>query len=130
MLPTVHFNDTGSATAGTIYGGAFLGPDTCQETSLAFFDIDRECELKDAVATLATGLPLAQGHAYLLSVNDVNAVIGVLLGSDCRPDVPNRSVPALKFHKGDRLFVRGVALTAVLEASVLTLRFGSKASQA
>lgn len=126
MLPTIHVSDPGSATAGTIYGGPFLGPDTIQETSLAFFDIDRECSLQDAVAQLSSGAAPAQGHAYLISVGDVNSVIAVLLASDILPTAVFRSVPAVKFHKGDRVFIRGVALTAVLEATILTLRFAPK----
>ncbi len=126
MLPTVHFSDPGSGTAGTIYGGAFLGPDTCQETSLVFYDIDRDCTLQDAIAALATGAAPAQGHAYLLSIGDVNSVVHVFLAAELLPASVQRSVPAIKFMKGDRIFIRGVALTAVLEATVLTLRFAPK----
>lgn len=126
MLPTVHVNDPGSATAGTIYGGAFLGPDVIQETGLTFLEIDRDCKLQDAIAQLAAGGAPAQGHAYLISIGDVNSVVGVILASDARPDQPNRSIPAIQFKRGDRVFIRGVALTAVLEATVLTLRFAPK----
>ena len=129
MLPTVHFNDAGSATAGTIFGGAFLGPDVCQENSLTFYDVDRECTLQDAIASLTTGASPAQGHAYLLSINDVNQVVHVFIASELLPTAVFRSVPAIKFHKGDRIFIRGVALTAVLEATVLMLRFAPRAER-
>jgi hypothetical protein len=127
MLPTVHVNDPGSATAGTIFGGAFLGPDTFQETNLAFYDIDRDCTLQDAIAGTAAGAAAAQGHAYLLSIGDVNSVVHVFLAAEIQPTSVQRSVPAIRFKKGDRIFIRGVALTAVLEATVLMLRFAPSA---
>lgn len=132
MLPTIHFNDAGYYASGvtpTIYGGPFVGPDTVQETNLAFYDLDRNVTLQDAIATVSGGAAPTYSHAYLLAVGDVNNVVAVLLASELQPAAIQRSVPALKFNKGERLFVRGVQLTnsgSGAEATVLMLRFAPK----
>lgn len=128
MLPAIHVNDAGNATAGTIFGGPFTGPDTVQETNLAFFDITRDVTLQDAVAQLASGAAAVQGHAYLLAVDDVNAVVAVVQASELQPASIIRSVPALKFKAGQRLFVRAVQLSGTAaEATILMLRWAPSA---
>jgi len=132
MLPTIHFNDAGYYAAGvtpTIYGGPFVGPDTVQETNLAFYDMDRDVTVQDAIASVSGGAAPTYAHAYLLAVGDVNNVCAVLISGELLGNSVQRSVPALKFKKGERLFVRGVQLTnsgAGVEATVLMLRFAPK----
>ena len=86
MLPSASFNSVGSATPGTIFGGPFEGPLTCQETGLAFLRTDRAVTIKDSVAVLtSTGGALALNHAYLISVGNVQNVIGIIYSSDVTP---------------------------------------------
>lgn len=125
MLPQSTINDAGNATAGSVYGGPFTGPDTFQENDLSFLVFDRDVTLKDAISQLASGAAPGQSHAYLLAVGDVNNVIAVLQSTQIPPSSQYRHVPPLKFKKGETLFVRGVQLseasTAAAEATVLVL---------
>ena len=125
MLPQNTFNDAGSATAGTIYGGPFIGPDTCQENGLTFLVIDRDVTLKDAIAQLGNGANPGQSHAYLISVGDVQNVVAVLYSTQLPPNSQYRHVPPVKFKKGETIYIRGVQLseasTAAAEATVLVL---------
>ena len=126
MLPQSTINDAGSATAGTPYGGAFTGPDTFQETGLAFQDITRDVVLKDAVAFLqgASTAPV-QNHAYLISKGTVQNVVALMYSNQLNPANTQRIVPRLKFAKGDKIFLRAVQLTeattAAAEATTLAL---------
>lgn len=125
MLPQNTFNDNGSATAGTVYGGPFVGPDTCQESNNPFLVLDRDVTLKDAISMLSDGSSPGQSHGYLISVGDTSNVVAVLYSSQIPPATQYRSVPPLKFKKGETLYVRGVQLseasTAAAEATVLVL---------
>ena len=121
MLPEAIFSDAGTAAVGTVFGGAYSGPDTCQETNLAFLNITEEVELADAIASTAAGAVLAQQHAYLIGVDNVQNVVGILFSQQMRPDTAMRTHAPLKFHKGQVLFVRGVQLSGAQEASQLTL---------
>jgi len=131
MLPQSTINDAGSATAGTPYGGAFTGPDTFQETNLAYQDITRKVVLKDAVAFLqnSSSAP-AQNHAYLISLGTVQNVVAVLYSNQLNPANNQRVVPKLSFNPGDKIFVRGVQLTeastAAAEATTLVLSWSSQ----
>lgn len=132
MLPTVHVNDAGTYAAGvtpTIYGGPFSGPDTVAETSLAFYDFDRDVTLQDAIASVSGGGNPTYAHAYRLAVGDVNNVVAVLYANELQGGSVQRSVPAVKFKKGERLYVTGAQLTnsgSGAEATVLMLRFAPK----
>lgn len=110
---------------GTIYGGPFTGPDTCEETGNAFLTLDRDVQLKDAISALTDGSAPAQQHAYLISVGDTQNVVGIIRSTQTPPNSNLRSVPPLKFKKGETIYVRGVQLsepgTAAAEATVLTL---------
>lgn len=135
MLPTIHFSDAGYYASGitpTIYGGPFTGPDIVQETNLAFYDLDRNCTLQDAIATVSGGAAPTYAHAYLLAVGDVNNVVEILQSSEILPSSVYRSVPAIKFTKGERLLVRGVQMTnsgSGVEATQLMLRFAPRAEK-
>ena len=124
-MPQNTFNDAGSATAGTIYGGPFIGPDTCQENGLTFLVVDRDVTLKDAIAQLGSGANPGQSHAYLISVGDVQNVVAVLYSTQLPPNSQYRHVPPVKFKKGETIYIRGVQLseatTAAAEATVLVL---------
>ena len=125
MLPQNSFNDAGSASQGTIYGGPFVGPDVVQETGLTFLVMDKDVTLKDAIAQLANGAAPGQSHAYLISVGDLQNVIAVLYSTQLPPNSQYRHVPPLNFKKGETVYVRGVQLseasTAAAEATVLVL---------
>lgn len=125
MLPQNTFNDAGSSTAGTIYGGPFVGPDTCQENGLSFLTLDKDVTLKDAISQLGDGSNPAQSHAYMISVGDVQNVIAVLYSTQLPPNSQFRHVPQLKFSKGETIYIRSVQLseatTAAAEATVLVL---------
>lgn len=125
MLPQNTFNDDGSASEGTIYGGPFTGPDTCQESNNTFLVFDRDVTLKDAIVMLSSGAAPGQAHAFALAVGDVNNVVGVLYSAQLPPNSQYRHVPPLKFKKGETLYVRGIQLseasTAAAEATVLVL---------
>ena len=129
MQPQSIFNDAGTAAPGTIFGGAYSGPDTDQITNLAFLDIDRDSvTLQDAVSSLTSGAAPAQQHAYLISVGDVQNVVGVLLSIQIPPNSNLRRPPALKFTKGQRIFIRGVQLSgAAAEATQLLLLWAKPA---
>lgn len=125
MLPQNTINDDGNATVGTIYGGPFTGPDTFQETNETFLVFDRDVTLKDAISQLSTGAAPGQSHAYLIAVGNVQNVVAVLQSTQLPPNSQFRHVPALKFKKGEVLYIRGVQLseasTAAAEATVLVL---------
>lgn len=128
MLPSLSVNSNGSATAGTVYGGAFEGPLTVLESNLTFFDVDRDVELKDAVASItSTGDAAVQQHAYLVSIGDLQNVIGVLYANTLQPGSAARHAPKLKFPKGSVVFIRAVQMTepstAAAEATTLTIYF-------
>lgn len=128
MQPQSIFNDAGTATPGTVFGGAFTGPDTDQITNLAFLDLDKAVTLYDAVAQLASGAAPANQHAYLLSVGDVQNVVAVLFSTQIPPNSNLRRPPALKFPQGARLFIRGVQLSgAAAEATQLILLWAKPA---
>ena len=125
MLPQNTFNDDGNASVGTIYGGPYSGPDTCQETNQSFLIFDRDVTLHDSIAMLSDGSAPSQSHAYALAVGDVNNVVAVLYSAQLPPNSQYRSVPPLKFKKGETLYVRGIQLseasTAAAEATDLVL---------
>ena len=125
MLPQNTFNDAGSAKAGTIYGGPFIGPDTCQENGLSFLVLDRDVTLKDAISQLSDGSNPTQSHAYLISVGDVQNVVAVVYSTQLPPNSQYRHVPPLAFKKGETLYIRGVQLseasTAAAEATVFVM---------
>lgn len=125
MLPQSSMNSLGSATPGTIFGGAFEGPLTINETNLTFIRTTRPVSLKDAIAGLATGAAAAQGHAYLISVGNVQNVVGILFAAQLAPTSVVRHVTPFKFPAGVDLFIRAVQLTGVAaEATTLTLFWG------
>jgi len=130
MLPSAIFSDAGSATAGSIFGGPFSGPDTEQTTNLQYLIIDSDVYLSDAIANLSTGAALTQAHAYLISIGNVQNVVAVLQSVQIPPNSNLRVVPNYHFRKGDQIFIRGVQLseasTPAAEASILTLQFSSK----
>jgi len=125
MLPQNSVNDDGNATAGTIYGGPYTGPDVIQETGNPFLILDKDVELKDAIAQMADGTAPTQSHAYLISVNDVSNVVAVLYSTQIPPNSQFRHVPAIRFKKGETLYIRGVQLseasTAAAEPTTLVL---------
>lgn len=125
MLPQNTFNDAGSASVGTIYGGPFVGPDTCQENGLSFLVLDRDVTLKDAIAQLSSGAAPDQSHAYLVSIGDLQNVVAVLYSTQMPPNSQYRHVPPMQFKKGETMYIRGVQLseasTAAAEATVLVL---------
>lgn len=125
MLPQATLNSAGSATAGTIYGGAFEGPLTVQETNLTFIRLTRPVTLRDAIAGSSTGAAAAQGHAYLIAVGNVQNVVGILFADALAPTSVVRHVTPFKFPAGVDLFVRAVQLSGVAaEATVLKLFWG------
>lgn len=125
MLPQNTFNDAGSASAGTIYGGPFIGPDQCQENGLTFLNIDRDVTLKDAISQLSNGADPTQAHAYLVSVGDVQNVVAILYSTQIPPNSQFRHVPPLNFKKGETIYIRGVQLseasTAAAEPTVFVM---------
>jgi len=129
MLPMSSINDAGSATAGTVYGGAFTGPDTVQESGLTFIDVTQKVTLEDAVAFLqGSASAPAQNHAYLISKGNVQNVVAVLYSNQLNPANTQRMIPkGVSFQAGDRLFIRGVQLTeattAAAEATTLVLKW-------
>lgn len=122
MLPQATFSSAGTATPGTVFGGAFEGPLTVQETNLTFLRVTRNVKLKDAVASTSAGAALAQNHAYLISVDTVQNVIAVLFQTHIQPGSAMRQVPPLMIPAGTDLFVRAVQLSGgAAEASTLVL---------
>ena len=127
MQPQSIFNDAGTASVGTVFGGPYAGPDADQITNLTFLDIDRDVTLYDAVAQLATGAAPAQQHAYLISVGDVQNVVGVIFSTQVPPNSNLRRPPSLKFKAGQRVFVRGAQLSGAIEATQLILLWAKPA---
>jgi len=127
MQPQTVWTDPGVATVGTIFGGPFAGPLTDQTTGLTFLDVDRNVTLYDAVASLATGAAFAQQHAYLVSVGDVQNVVGVILSTQVPPNSNLRRPPSLKFSAGQRVFVRSVQLSGAIEAGQLLMLWAKPA---
>lgn len=131
MLPQNTFNDPGSATAGTLFGGPYTGPDVCQETNEAFLVLDKDVTLHDAIAMDTGGQAPSQSHAYAISVGDVSNVVAYLYSSQIPPLSQYRSVPALHFKKGEVLYIRGIQLseasTAAAEPTILVLSWAGKA---
>lgn len=122
MLPQVNFSSAGSATPGTVFGGAFEGPLTVQETGLTFLRLTKNVSLTDAVAGTVAGAAAANGHAYLLALDNVQNVIAVLYASALQPGSAQRHAPAIKLPAGHDLIVRAVQLSgAAAEATTLTL---------
>lgn len=125
LLPHANFSDDGNATVGTIYGGPFTGPDTCQETGLTFLQLDRDVTLQDAIASLDDGTAPAQKHAYLISVGDTQNVVLIIQSVSVPPNSNQRVVTHYKFKKGQTLYVRAVQLSeagaAAAEATNLLL---------
>ncbi len=123
MLPQATFNSTGTAVAGTVFGGAFEGPLTCQEDNLTFIDITRPVALDDAIAGLAAGGAATEGHAYLISVGTLQNVIAILYADQTAPTSVVRKVPPLRIPAGVRVFVRAVqtSTSGAAEATVLKL---------
>lgn len=131
MLPNALFADAGSATAGSIFGGPFTGPDTEQSTGLTYFVVSEDVWLSDAISQLGTGASPTQQHAYLVSKGNVQNVIGYILSTQTPPNASTRrNVPRLHFSKGDVVFVRGVQLseasTPAAEATQLVLSFSTE----
>jgi hypothetical protein len=125
MLPQATFSDSGNATAGTVYGGPYTGPDTVMETNLSFLDVTENVKIRDAIAQLVSGAAPAQQHAYLVSVGDVTNVVGVIYSTQIPPNSNLRTPPPLKFAKGERVFVRGCQLSgSSAEATQLVLSWG------
>ena len=124
MLPQATASDAGTATPGTIYGGAFTGPDSFLETNQTFLTIARNVVLKDAIAQLSSGGAPSNAHAYLISVGNLQNVIAVLYSTQLPPNSQFRHVPPLRFNQGDIVFVRGVQLAGTAaEATQLVLSF-------
>lgn len=126
MLPMSSINDAGNATAGTVYGGPFTGPDVVQESGLTFIDITQKVKLSDAVAFLqGSSSAAAQNHAYLISKGNVQNVVAVLYSNQLSPANTQRLVPeGVEFQAGERLFVRAVQLSGTAaEATTLVLRW-------
>jgi hypothetical protein len=125
MLPQATFTDTGEVgTGNTIYGGPYTGPDTVLESGLSFLDITEDVILADAICQLATGAAPANQHGFLISVNDVTAVVGQLYSTQIPPNSNLRTAPRYKFKRGDRVFIRGVQLSGgSAEATQLILQF-------
>lgn len=122
MLPQASISDPGYATAGTVYGGPYTGPDTFLENGLTFLDITEPVVLKDAIASLADGTAPTNQHAYLIAKNDVSNVIAVIYSTQVPPNSNLRSVPGLKFVKGDKLYIRAVQLSGTaVEVTNFTL---------
>lgn len=123
MLPQATFSDAGTAAVGTVFGGAFSGPDVVQETNLAFLTIDTDCELDDAIAQTAAGANPAQAHAYLVALGNVQNVVAVIFSTQVLPTSVFRNPPHLRFKRGDIVFVRGVQLSGAQEATTFILLF-------
>ena len=127
MLPQTTISDPGNATVGTVFGGPFTGPDTIIENNETRLTLDRDVELKDAIAQLSSGAATGQAHAYLVSVGDLQNVVVVLYSSQLVPGAAFRKVPKVRFKKGETLYVRGVQLseasTAAAEATQLILNW-------
>lgn len=129
MLPHAFFNDAGTGTNGTIYGGPFVGPDTEQSTNLTYFDITRDCYLDDAISQLASGTATASQHAYLVSIGNVQNVVFYILSTQTPPNSNLRVVPNYHFARGSRIFIRGVQLSGTsggTEATQLIMAFSSR----
>jgi len=127
MLPQLTVLDPGSATAGTVYGGPYTGPDTFMENGQTQFVFPRRVALRDAIAQLPNGQAPTQAHAYLLSIGNVQNVVAVLYSTQIPPNSLYRTVPHMLFAAGATLYVRGVQLseasTAAAEATNLILMF-------
>lgn len=128
MLPNALFADNGSATAGSIFGGPFTGPDTEQSTGLTYFVVSEDVWLSDAISQLSSGAAPSNQHAYLVSKGNVQNVIGYVLSTQTPPNASTRrNVPRLHFSKGDVVFVRGVQLSGTAaEATQLVLSFSTE----
>jgi len=126
MLPQAIFNDAGTAAVGTVFGGAYSGPDTDQQTNLAFLDITEDVWLTDAIVSLASGAAPAQQHAFLISANDLQNVIGHIFSTQVPPNSNLRVVPRFFFKRGTRIFIRGVQLSGAQEATVLVLTWSKE----
>ncbi len=129
MLPQYTIDDAGNATAGTVYGGPYTGPDVFQETGNTFLVLEKDVTLKDAIAMLSNGATPSQSHAYAISVGDVSNVVAYLYSAQLPPNSQYRVVPKLHFKKGETLYIRGIQLseasTAAAEATNLILMWSS-----
>jgi len=127
MLPQLTILDPGSATAGTVYGGPFTGPDMILENGETSFTFPRRVALRDAIAQLLDGSAPTQAHAYLLAIGNLQNVIAILYSTQIPPNSLYRTVPHIIFNPGAKLYVRGVQLseasTAAAEATNLILMF-------
>lgn len=124
MLPQATVNDTGNATAGTAYGGPFVGPLTFAENGELVLVIDRSVVLQDAICQLSSGASTTQNHAFLISVGTIQNVVGVLYSGTMQPGSAQRSVPKLKFPAGARLYIRSVQISGTTaEPNILLLRW-------
>jgi hypothetical protein len=125
MLPMNTVNDDGNATAGTITGGPYTGPDVFQENGQTFLVVNESITLKDAIAQLTSGSAPTQAHAYAIAVNEVSNVIAYLYSTQLPPNSQYRVVPHLKFKQGEIIYVRGIQLseasTPAAEATQLIL---------
>ena len=121
MLPQATFTDPGNGTPGTDFAGPYVGPLTIQEVNLTFLNVTEEVELADAIVSLATGAVTAQGHDYLIAVDNVQNVVGIIKSNQSRPDTAMRTHPPLKFHPGQVIFVRSVQLSGAIEPVTLIL---------
>jgi hypothetical protein len=126
MLPQAIFADAGTAAVGTIFGGAYSGPDVDAQTNLAFLDVSEDVWLRDAIAQLASGAAPAQQHVYLVSANDLANVVGHIFSTQVPPNSNLRVVPRFHFARGTRLFIRGVQISGAQEATQLVLTWSKE----
>lgn len=125
-MPEVTVNSAGAVAAGaTLFGGPYEGPLTIQETNLTFLRVTRPLTIKDAIAYItATGLAAAQVHAYLVCVDNVQNVVGILFAAQLQPGSAQRHAQALKIPAGHDLLIKAVQLTgAAAEATTLIINW-------
>jgi hypothetical protein len=130
MLPQTIFADAGTASVGTLFGGPYSGPDTDQQTNLAFLDISEDVWLRDAIVQLSSGAAPTQQHVFLVSLNDLQTVIGHIFSTQVPPNSNLRVVPRFFFRKGTRLFIRGVQISGSQEATQLVLTWSKEKPEA